>query len=128
MSTSPRLSMARRVVLSGTLLKISRFTEGTFRQYPSWASITSSLDAGSVAHELVGPEADRRALEAVVAHTLHVLLRHDPARAGHDAPVVRHEIGPRLVENEPYARRARDHHVLDLVVEHLGALGPMEAE
>ena len=42
MSTSPRLSMARRVVASGTLLKTMRFTEGTLRQYPSKASITSS--------------------------------------------------------------------------------------
>ena len=32
MSTSPRLSMASRVVVSGTLLKTSRFTEGILRQ------------------------------------------------------------------------------------------------
>ncbi len=31
-STSPRLSMARRVVASGTLLKTSRLTLGIFRQ------------------------------------------------------------------------------------------------
>src|SRR5258705_13759017 len=46
------------------------------------------LDSRSVADELVGPEADRRALEAVVAHPLDVLPGDDPARAGHDAPVV----------------------------------------
>ena len=32
MSTSPRLSMATRVVDSGTLLNTRRFTEGTLRQ------------------------------------------------------------------------------------------------
>src|SRR4029453_900772 len=42
MSASPRLSMARRVVSSGTTLKTSRLTDGDLRQYGSHASITSS--------------------------------------------------------------------------------------
>ena len=42
MSASPRLSMARRVASSATDLKTNRFTLGTFRQYCSWASSTSS--------------------------------------------------------------------------------------
>ena len=32
MSTSPRFSMAARVVASGTIFQTRRFTEGTFRQ------------------------------------------------------------------------------------------------
>ena len=42
MSTSPRLSAARRVDSSEMTLKTSRFTLGDFRQYPSKASMTSS--------------------------------------------------------------------------------------
>ena len=34
--------MAMRVIASGTIFKTSRFTAGVFRQYPSYASITSS--------------------------------------------------------------------------------------
>ena len=42
-SASPRLSMARRVDSSVTDLNTRRFTPGTFRQYCSWASSTSSM-------------------------------------------------------------------------------------
>src|SRR5206468_11982555 len=41
-SVSPRLSIARRVDSSGTDLNTRRFTAGVFRQYPSYASTTSS--------------------------------------------------------------------------------------
>ena len=43
MSTSPALSAAARVVSSGMLRKTRRLTEGTFRQYPSKASMTRSM-------------------------------------------------------------------------------------
>ena len=43
MSTSPAFSAAARVLSSGMLLNTSRLTEGTFRQYPSYASMTSSM-------------------------------------------------------------------------------------
>ncbi len=68
------------------------------------------LDAGGVADELVGPEADRVLLEAVGPHLLHVLLGGDPARAGRVGPVEGHEVGPRLVEVEAHpvgSRRSR---------------------
>src|SRR5262245_53624344 len=42
-SVSPRFNIARRVDSSGTDLKTSRFTDGTLRQYPSYASTTSSM-------------------------------------------------------------------------------------
>ncbi len=42
MSASPVLSMARRVVRSGTPLMTMRLTEGFLRQYCSLASSTSS--------------------------------------------------------------------------------------
>ena len=43
MSTSPRLSAASRVDSSVITLKMRRFTLGTFRQYCSLASNTSSM-------------------------------------------------------------------------------------
>src|SRR4030095_12980120 len=52
------------------------------------------LDARVEAHELVGPGADRRLLEAVVADLLDVLLGHDPARAGRGRTIEGHEIRP----------------------------------
>ena len=42
MSISPLLSIATRVVPSGTLLRTTRFTLGTFRQYCGLASSTTS--------------------------------------------------------------------------------------
>ena len=42
MSASPRLSMASRVVSSGTALSTRRLTLGLFLQYGSYASSTSS--------------------------------------------------------------------------------------
>src|SRR2546425_4633650 len=42
MSTSPFLRAAARVVSSGMLRNTSRLTAGALRQYPSYASITSS--------------------------------------------------------------------------------------
>ena len=42
MSISPVLSAAARVVSSGMERMTRRFTDGTFRQYPSKASSTSS--------------------------------------------------------------------------------------
>jgi hypothetical protein len=43
MSVSPRLSITKRVDSSGTDLKMSRLTDGVLRQYPSYASSTSSI-------------------------------------------------------------------------------------
>ena len=42
MSASPFLSIATRVLPSDTLFMISRFTEGTRRQWPVYASSTTS--------------------------------------------------------------------------------------
>src|SRR5262249_38396150 len=55
--------------------------------------------------ELVGPGADRRSLEAIVADLFDVLLRHDPAGAGGRRAVERQEVGPRLLEAEADAMR-----------------------
>ena len=43
MSISPRFKAARRVDSSAMTLKTSRLTLGVLRQYPSNASITSSI-------------------------------------------------------------------------------------
>src|SRR5262245_62753785 len=80
-----------------------------------------------MAHEPVGPETDRLALEAVVADLLDVLLRHHPAGAGGQRAVERHEVGERLVELEPHAMGIDDDDLADLVLEELGALVAMEA-
>ena len=88
------------------------------------------LDAGRRADEPVGPGADRRFLEALVADFLDVLLRHDPARAGRGGAIERHEVGPRLAEHELDPARIDHLDVLDLVVEQLGraALVALEGE
>ena len=67
-------------------------------------------------------------LEAVIAHPLDVLLRHDPARAADQRPVEGHEVGPRLVQVEAHPVGIDDRHLPDLVVEDLRSLGPLEAE
>ena len=81
-----------------------------------------------MAHEPVGPETDRLLLEAVVAHSLDVLLRHHPARAADERAIERHEVGPGLVQLEAHAVRIDDRDLPHLVVQDLRSLGAMEAE
>ncbi|OLC00517.1 MAG: hypothetical protein AUH30_02350 [Candidatus Rokubacteria bacterium 13_1_40CM_68_15] len=81
-----------------------------------------------MAHELVRAETDRLLLEAVVSHSLHVLLGHDPARARHQAAVEVHEVGPGLVEVETDAVGPDDLDVADLLAHLPGALAALEAE
>src|SRR3989449_3746098 len=71
------------------------------------------------ADEPVGSGADRALLEAFLADTLDVLLGHDPAGARRRRPVERHEVGPRLLEEEPDPARVDDLHLLDLILEEL---------
>ena len=78
--------------------------------------------------ELVGAEADRLPLEAVVADPLDVLLGHHPARAAHQRSVERHEVRPGLAQLKADAVRIDDHDLAHLVVEDLRALGAMKAE
>ena len=86
------------------------------------------LDAGRVAHELVGPEPDRPLLEAVVADALDVLLRHDPAGARGQRAVESHEVGEGLVQVEAHPGGADNLHVAHAVLQNLADLGPLEAE
>ena len=58
------------------------------------------LHAGRDGDEAVGPGADRRLLEAVLADLLDVLARNDPRRPGGRGRVERHEVRPRLLEPE----------------------------
>src|SRR5256712_4412269 len=88
------------------------------------------LDPGIEAHEFVRSGADRRLLEAVVTHLLDVSLGHDPAGAGGRRTVERHEVRPRLLQEEAHAARS---HALDLahaLLEDLRprALVPLEGE
>src|SRR5437870_876552 len=77
------------------------------------------LDARGEAHEAVRPRADRRLLEAVVTHLLDVFLRHDPAAAGRGSTVERHEVRPRLLQDEPHASRVDDLDLADALLEEL---------
>src|SRR3989442_8210694 len=87
----------------------------------AFVSLAPRLHARVEAHELVGPGADRRLLEAVVAHLLDVLLRHDPARPGRRCTVERHEIRPRFLEHEPDATGIHDLNFAHAVFQELHA-------
>src|SRR5207249_7808436 len=86
------------------------------------------LDPGRMAHELVGPEPDGMLLESLVADLLDILPRHDPAGAGQDRAVVRHEVGERLAQVEAQPRRPDDLDVAHAVLEDLAGLRALEAE
>ncbi len=87
------------------------------------------LDARRERHELVGPRADRRLLEALVADLLHVLLGHDPAGPGGPG-VEGHEIRPRLLEPEADVTGIGRLHRHDPLLERLarGAAVALEGE
>src|SRR6185436_15771923 len=78
------------------------------------------LDPRRVAHELVRAETDGMLLEALDAHLLHVLLRHDPRRRGGQRSIERHEVRPGILEMEAYAVRGGRAHLAHLVAEDLG--------
>src|SRR2546422_335319 len=66
-----------------------------------------------------GSGADGGLFEALFAAPLDVLPGHDPAGARRRRPVERHDVGPRLLEEEPDPARVDDLHLLDLVLEEL---------
>ncbi len=76
------------------------------------------LDAGIERHEFVGPSADRRLFEPVLADLLDVFLRHDPTRAG-CAAVERQEVGPRLLEMKAHPQRIEDFDVRHARLHHV---------
>src|SRR6266545_3333827 len=84
MSASPRLSMASRVDSSGTTLKTRRFTPGTFFQYCSNASTTSSTPG------------------------LNETNLYGPARAGGRRGVEGEEVRPRFFQAKAHAQRIDD--------------------
>jgi len=67
-------------------------------------------------------------LEAVDPDLLHVLLRRDPGGGRRERAVERHEVRPRLVQDEADAVGIDDHDLLHLVLKALGALGAVERE
>ena len=79
------------------------------------------LDARLERDDLVRPGADGRRLEPVVADFLDVFLRHDPAGARRRGAIEGDEIRPRLAEDEAHLPGVEDLHLLDLVLEQLGA-------
>jgi hypothetical protein len=86
------------------------------------------LHTGVEGDELVGPGAHRRLLEAVLAHALDVLLRHDPARAGRRSGVEGEEVRPGALEDEAHAPGVDDLHLAHAVVEQLVAGAPVALE
>jgi len=86
------------------------------------------LDPDRVAHEPIGAQADRLLLEAFVADSLDVLLRHDPAGARGQGAIERHEIRERLVQLEAHADGIDHRDLAHFLLEDLGALRALEAE
>src|SRR4029077_16834411 len=80
--------------------------------------------------DLVGAGADGGRLEAVLAHLLHVLLRDYPRRSRSGRGIERHEVRPRLLEDEADLPGRERLHLFDLVLEQRGggALVPLEGE
>ena len=62
--------------------------------------LQGQLDPRLERDELVRPRAHRGLLEALVAHLLDVLPRHDPGGAGRRGRVEGQEVGPRLLQGE----------------------------
>src|SRR3989441_179543 len=85
------------------------------------------LNARGERDELVGPGADRRLLEALVAHFLHILPRYDPTGPS-GARIEGHEVRPRRLEaeaNTPGTPRLDRH---DLFFEGLAGRAPVALE
>src|SRR4030095_268437 len=70
--------------------------------------------------EAVGAGADGCLAKAVLPHPLEILLRYDPAGAGRQGPVERHEVGPRLLEPEPHASGVKGLDVGDPIFQSAG--------
>jgi hypothetical protein len=78
------------------------------------------LDAGRMADKLVGAEPNGMASEAVIAHLLEILFRHDPARPRRQGSIVGHEIGPRLVQMEAHPVGIDDLYLPDFLLQGVG--------
>ena len=81
---------------------------------------------GLKAAKRYGPAPIGRFLESLHADLLHVLLRHDPGRAGRGGGVEGHEIGPGLLEDEAHAQGVDHLDAGDLGLEQPGG-GPAVA-
>jgi hypothetical protein len=79
--------------------------------------LEGDLDPRREADHPVGTGADGRLLEALLAHGLDVLSRHDPAGAGRRGAIERDEVRPRLLETELDAPGIDEADLLHLVFE-----------
>ena len=86
------------------------------------------LDSRRERGEPVRPGADGRSLEALVADLLEVLPGHDPARAGGQASVIGHEIGPGLLQTKAHPGRIRGLHARDSLFQELRRRAPVALE
>ena len=85
-----------------------RFTLGVLRQY-LLERLQHQFHAGGERDELVWAGADRRLLEPVLAHLLHVFFRHDPGGTG-GTRIEGEEIRPWLLQFEADVLRIRRLH------------------
>src|SRR5215467_6857368 len=90
--------------------------------------LQDQLDSGRERDDLVGAGAHGRLLEPVVAHSLDVLLRDDPAAARGGGAVEGHEVGPRFLEHEAHAPAVDDPDFLDLALEQRRGPTPVALE
>src|SRR6266849_8606551 len=127
MSASPVLSMARRVESSRYAPHNQRF-DVRYLAPIAFISLQDQLDALLLAHELIGASADRMLLEAVIAHSLNVLLRHHPPGTRRHRAIEGHEIRPGLFEVEAHPQGIDDLDRLDFLPEERGALPVVAVE
>src|SRR5262249_62394124 len=80
------------------------------------------------ADEAVGPEADRLALEPLLAALLDVFLRDAPRRTGRRRRIEREKVGPGRVEHEAHAMRIDNLYSLHPLVQHLGRCAAIAVE
>ena len=85
------------------------------------------FEAGLHADEFVRSEADRVLQETFVADLFDIVLRYDPAGGADERPVIRHEIRPRLLQDELHRVRIDDFDFFHLFTDQR-RLGALEAE
>src|SRR6266850_4988993 len=108
---------ARRVVGDATEYQT---LDGRHSAPEALVGLEDELDTGCEGHETIGTGPDRRLLEAILSHTLHVATGDDPGGAGRRRAEEGHEVGPGLLESNAHMMRIDDLDGGDLLLENPG--------